>query len=177
MSAAKDRFKLAADVAQMVGVGAREFQSALQRMKLLPEEKEPLTLTINSKREINIQDSKDEYEKRFKFGNYFSSFLIFDRKYKKIIGHVGFKINNLNPRIKGRIGFRHSTFIAEEYRGIGVYQYFMNYATEDLKNNFYVKFIFAWPNKINLISCLKDSKYINLNPVITWQLNLNDFSN
>ena len=41
MSAAKDRFRLAADVAQMVGVGAREFQSALQRMKLLPEEKEP----------------------------------------------------------------------------------------------------------------------------------------
>ena len=43
MSAAKDRFRLAADVAQMVGVGAREFQSALQRMKLLPEEKEPKT--------------------------------------------------------------------------------------------------------------------------------------
>ena len=53
----------------------------------------------------------------------------------------------------------------------------MNFATGDLKNNFYVKFIFAWPNKINLISCLKDSKYINLNPVITWQLNLNDFTN
>ena len=43
MSAAKDRFKLAADIAQIVGVGAREFQSALQRMRLLPEEKEPKT--------------------------------------------------------------------------------------------------------------------------------------
>tara|TARA_B100001996_G_scaffold241182_1_gene186504 strand:- start:347 stop:1741 length:1395 start_codon:yes stop_codon:yes gene_type:complete len=40
MTAAKDRFKLAADISQLVGVGAREFQSALQRLKLLPEQTE-----------------------------------------------------------------------------------------------------------------------------------------
>ena len=69
--------------------------------------------------------SKDEYEKRFRFEKYFSSFLILEKKSNKIIGHLGFKINNLNPLIKGRIGFRYSTFIAEDYRGSGIYQYLM----------------------------------------------------
>ena len=37
MSVAKDKFKLAADIAQKLGIGLREFQSALQAIKLLPE--------------------------------------------------------------------------------------------------------------------------------------------
>ena len=40
MTVAKDKFSLAADIAQLIGVGMREFQSVLQSMKLLPEEKE-----------------------------------------------------------------------------------------------------------------------------------------
>ena len=40
MAAAKDKFKLAADIAQSLGIGLREFQSALQAIKLLPEETE-----------------------------------------------------------------------------------------------------------------------------------------
>ena len=118
---------------------------------------------------------KDHYERRFKAGKYFSSFLILERKTQKIVGHTGFKISNLNPKIKGKIAFRYSTFIAKDFRGNGIYSYLMNYACKELKINFNVKFIFAWPNKINLISCLKDSKYINLDPIITWQLNLDDF--
>jgi hypothetical protein len=43
VAAAKDKFKLAADIAQSLGIGLREFQSALQAIKLLPEEKEPKT--------------------------------------------------------------------------------------------------------------------------------------
>ena len=103
---------------------------------------------------------KDQYERRFKSGKYFSS-LILEKKTQKIVGHTGFKISNLNPKIKGKIGFRYSTFIAKDFRGNGIYSYLMNYASKELKINFNVKFIFAWPNKINLISCLKDSKYIN----------------
>ena len=37
MSVVKDKFKLAADIAQKLGIGLREFQSALQAIKLLPE--------------------------------------------------------------------------------------------------------------------------------------------
>ena len=37
MTAAKDKFKLAADIAQQVGIGPREFQNILQSLKILPE--------------------------------------------------------------------------------------------------------------------------------------------
>jgi hypothetical protein len=40
MSAVKDKFALAADIAQKLGIGLREFQTALQSIKLLPEENE-----------------------------------------------------------------------------------------------------------------------------------------
>ena len=40
MAAAKDKFALAADIAQKLGIGLREFQSVLQAIKLLPEENE-----------------------------------------------------------------------------------------------------------------------------------------
>ena len=45
----------------------------------------------------------------------------------------------------------------------------MKYAEDFLKNEFKVDFIYSWPNRINLISCLKDPKYINLPPINTWQ--------
>ena len=37
MTAAKDKFKLAADIAQEIGIGPREFQNILQSLKILPE--------------------------------------------------------------------------------------------------------------------------------------------
>ena len=37
MSAAKDKFDLAADIAQQIGIGPREFQNILQSLKILPE--------------------------------------------------------------------------------------------------------------------------------------------
>ena len=40
MSAVKDKFALAADIAQKLGIGLREFQTVLQSIKLLPEETE-----------------------------------------------------------------------------------------------------------------------------------------
>ena len=40
MSAVKDKFDLAADIAQKLGIGLREFQTVLQSIKLLPEENE-----------------------------------------------------------------------------------------------------------------------------------------
>ena len=44
MSSAKDKFALAADIAQKLGIGMREFQSVLQSIKLLPEENESYEL-------------------------------------------------------------------------------------------------------------------------------------
>ena len=44
MAAAKDKFALAADIAQKLGIGLREFQSVLQSIKLLPEENESYEL-------------------------------------------------------------------------------------------------------------------------------------
>ena len=37
MTAAKDKFDLAADIAQEIGIGPREFQNILQSLKILPE--------------------------------------------------------------------------------------------------------------------------------------------
>ena len=37
VSAAKDKFDLAADIAQQIGIGPREFQNILQSLKILPE--------------------------------------------------------------------------------------------------------------------------------------------
>ena len=37
VTAAKDKFKLAADIAQEIGIGPREFQNILQSLKILPE--------------------------------------------------------------------------------------------------------------------------------------------
>ena len=50
--------------------------------------------------------------------------------------------------------FRFSTFIIPSFRG-GYDLEFMNYVKNDLKNKFNVMYIYAWPNKINLLSCLK----------------------
>ena len=49
---------------------------------------------------------KDQYERRFKSGKYFSFFNIGkENMFKKIVGHTGFKISNLNPKFKGKINF------------------------------------------------------------------------
>ena len=116
--------------------------------------------------------TKNEYRKRFKFNNEYSSFLLINRENKIIVGHIGFKLNNLNFDIKGKIAFRFSTFISPNYRGTGLYKFFMDMVKKLLIKKFDVKFIFAWPNINNLISCLKDMDYLNQNPIITWQHDL-----
>ncbi len=116
--------------------------------------------------------TKNEYIKRFKLNNEYSSFLLINRDNKNIVGHIGFKISNLNSDIQGKIAFRYSTFIAPNYRGTGLYKYFMDIVKKLLIKKFDAKFIFAWPNINNLKSCLKDIDYLNQNPIITWQYNL-----
>lgn len=113
--------------------------------------------------------TKNEYRNRFKLNNEYSSFILINRENQIIVGHIGFKLNNLNLDIQGKIAFRFSTFILPNYRGTGLYKYFMDIVKKLLINKFDVKFIFAWPNIYNLISCLKDIDYLNQNPIITWQ--------
>ena len=113
--------------------------------------------------------SKEDYSKRFKYKNNFSSFLLINKNNQNVIGHIGFKLNYLNKEISGKIAFRFSTFISPKYGGTGLYKHFMDTTKILLVNNFGVKFIFAWPNFINLNSCLKDPNYLNNDPIITWQ--------
>lgn len=127
-----------------------------------------LNLSYKESFEIDFL-TKNEYRKRFKLNNEYSSFLLINREKQFIVGHIGFKLNNLNFDIKGKIAFRFSTFIAPNYRGTGLYKYFMDIVKTLLIKKFDVKFIFAWPNINNLISCLKDIDYLNQNPIITWQ--------
>ena len=108
------------------------------------------------------------YEQRFSYHKTYSSYLLISNK-DKVVGHIGFRIHNSNIGNLCKIAFRFSTFIIPSFRGGGMYLEFMNYVKNDLKNKFNVMYIYAWPNKINLLSCLKDENYINLNPIITWQ--------
>ena len=120
---------------------------------------------------------KEIYESRFCFNKKFSSYLLIDNN-SKVIGHIGFKIHKFLNFGAKNIAFRFSTFLNNSFRGIGLYKEFMDYVKSDLKKSFEVDFIYAWPNKINLLSCLKDKDYINLNPIITWQhyLGFDDFN-
>ena len=49
-----------------------------------------------------------------------------------------------------------------------MYKYSYGFNQKNISNN-WVKFIFAWPNFINLKSYLKDPTYLNNYPIITWQ--------
>ena len=48
--------------------------------------------------------SKEEYSNRLNMKKY-SSFLLINKNNKNVIGHVGFKLNNLNKEIDGKIAF------------------------------------------------------------------------
>ena len=47
--------------------------------------------------------TKNEYRNRFKLNNEYSSFLLINRENQIIVGHIGFKLNNLNLDIKGKL--------------------------------------------------------------------------
>ena len=112
--------------------------------------------------------SQEVYERRFIYGLRFSSYILISKD-SEVVGHIGLRIHNLNSKENYKIAFRFSTFLIPALRGSGIYQRFMDYVKNDLKVNFGIDFIYAWPNRINLNSCLKDVDYINLNPIITWE--------
>lgn len=112
--------------------------------------------------------TKELYERRFYYKDKYSSYLLISKDYE-VMGHIGFRIHNFNNNLNSKIAFRFSTFLINSLRGSGIYLELMDHVKNDLKVKFNIDFIFAWPNRVNLISCLKDSDYINLNPIITWQ--------
>tara|TARA_Y100001933_G_scaffold191440_1_gene190763 strand:+ start:1161 stop:2063 length:903 start_codon:yes stop_codon:yes gene_type:complete len=116
----------------------------------------------------NFLDKK-VYESRFKYNNRYTSIVLLDKNDSEILGHLGFRVHKANPNICRFIAFRFSTFVNKSLRGKGAYQEMMKFAEDFLKKEFKVDLIYSWPNKINLISCLKDPEYQNLPIINTWQ--------
>ena len=69
--------------------------------------------------------SRFVYENRFGYKDKYSSYLLISAVDESVIGHIGFRIHNLNSKLKYKIAFRFSTFIVPRLRGSGIYLEFM----------------------------------------------------
>ena len=118
-------------------------------------------------REISI----DQYVKTFLDDQIFHSQIALNES-MDIIGHIGISSNPIKGLKEKKIGFRFSTFIDEKYRGTGIYQNLMNSTLDYLKES-NISVLYAWPNKINLLSCLKDNKFNPLFPQTTFEYFIN----
>ena len=109
----------------------------------------------------------DQYVKTFLDNQIFHSQIATNYS-NEIIGHIGVSQHPIKGLKEKKIGFRFSTFIDEKYRGKGIYQNLMNSTLEYLKET-EISILYAWPNKINLVSCLKDNNYHPLFPQTTFE--------
>ena len=114
-------------------------------------------------REITI----DQYIKTFLDNQIFHS-QIAKNDSNEIVGHIGISQHPLKGLKEKKIAFRFSTFINEKYRGKGLYQKLMNSTLDYLKVS-NISLLYAWPNKINLLSCLKDNNFHPLFPQTTFE--------
>tara|TARA_B100000212_G_scaffold89261_1_gene65448 strand:- start:22428 stop:23387 length:960 start_codon:yes stop_codon:yes gene_type:complete len=122
-------------------------------------------------REITI----DQYIKTFLDEQRFHSQIALNES-MDIIGHIGISPHPIKGLKEKKVGFRFSTFIDNKYRGKGVYQTLMNSTLDYLKAS-NISVLYAWPNKINLVSCLKDNKFNPLFPQTTFEYLININSN
>ena len=109
----------------------------------------------------------DQYIKTFIDEKIFHSQIATNNS-NEIIGHIGISQHPIKGLKGKKIGFRFSTFVDEKYRGKGVYQNLMNSTLDYLKES-NISVLYAWPNKINLVSCLKDNNYHPLFPQTTFE--------
>lgn len=116
----------------------------------------------------------EQYLKTFLDNQTFHSQIAINDK-NDIIGHIGISQHPIKGLKEKKIGFRFSTFINEQYRGTGIYQNFMNSTLNYLKES-NISILYAWPNKFNLVSCLKDNNFHPLFPQTTFEyiFNIND---
>ena len=119
----------------------------------------------------------EQYLKTFLDNKTFHSQIALDDT-NNIIGHIGISQNSIKGLKEKKIGFRFSTFINEKYRGTGVYQILMN-STLDYLRDSNISVLYAWPNKFNLVSCLKDNNFHPLFPQTTFEyiFDINYFKN
>tara|TARA_Y100001978_G_scaffold201248_1_gene219179 strand:+ start:14813 stop:15772 length:960 start_codon:yes stop_codon:yes gene_type:complete len=119
----------------------------------------------------------DQYLKTFLDNQTFHSQIALDDK-NDIIGHIGISQNSIKGLKEKKIGFRFSTFINEKNRGTGVYQNLM-ISTLDYLRDTDISILYAWPNKFNLVSCLKDNNFHPLFPQTTFEyiFNTNYYEN
>ena len=142
-------------------------------------------------RQVNYQDLDEivyHYKKAFgreiTIEQYLKTFLdkqtfhsqIAINEFKEIIGHIGISQHPLKGLKDKKVGFRFSTFIDEKYRGTGAYQNLMDSTLDYLKES-NISVLYAWPNKINLVSCLKDNNFHPLFPQTTFEYIFNIPSN
>ena len=109
----------------------------------------------------------DQYVKTFLDNQIFHSQIAINNS-NEIIGHIGVSQHPIKGLKEQKIGFRFSTFIDEKYRGKGIYQNLMNSTLDYLKESD-ISILYAWPNRINLVSCLKDNNYHPLFPQTTFE--------
>ena len=109
----------------------------------------------------------DQYLKTFLHNNKFHSQIALNDT-NDIIGHIGISQDQLKGLKEKKIAFRFSTFINEKYRGTGVYQNLMNASLNYLRESD-ISVLYAWPNKFNLVSCLKDKNFHPLFPQTTFE--------
>ena len=109
----------------------------------------------------------EQYLKTFLDNKTFHSQIALDDT-NNIIGHIGISQDSIKGLKEKKIGFRFSTFINEKYRGTGVYQNLMN-STLDYLRDSNISVLYAWPNKFNLVSCLKDNNFHPLFPQTTFE--------
>ena len=115
--------------------------------------------------------SIDQYLKTFLDNQIFHSQIAINDS-GEIIGHIGVSQHPIKGLKGKKIGFRFSTFIDENYRGTGIYQNLMTSTLDYLKESD-ISILYAWPNKINLVSCLKDNNYHPLFPQTTFEYKFN----
>tara|TARA_B100000700_G_C15053850_1_gene861770 strand:- start:3183 stop:4139 length:957 start_codon:yes stop_codon:yes gene_type:complete len=119
---------------------------------------------------FGLQISKDQYDLTFITNQDMMSHAAFDHN-GYVLGHIGIYVGTLKGNNK-KIGFRFSTFVDKQERGSGLYNKIMDEVLFSLKEN-NIPILYAWPNPINLVSCLKDNRYNPLPPQNTFEYRQN----
>lgn len=104
------------------------------------------------------------YDRRFSWMGEPTSYLYTDSK--QVLGHIGYR---LRMSESGVVAFRFSTFISKTLRGKGCYQELRSLSMQKLRELYDVQIVYTWPNRINLLSSLKDPEFRYERGIPTWE--------
>ena len=108
---------------------------------------------------------RELYWLRFSWKDEPTSFLFIEEG--QIMGHIGYRIREARH---GSVAFRFSTFVSKELRGSSCYPELRTHSMEDIRDRIGVQTVFTWPNRVNLISSLKDPDFYLSESIPTWQI-------